>query len=113
MTERRRKEWERKLFHDLKSRTEELKSTFDIDIFQKIKSEDVKFAIRMFHRRHVYEHNGGEADQKYIDDSGDTSVRVKQLLRESADSSLHIIDVELIRSAGLIGSHSARPMDWQ
>ena len=24
-------------------------------------------AKRMFHRRHVYEHRGGEADQKYIE----------------------------------------------
>ena len=39
----------------------------------------------MFHRRHVYEHNGGEVDQKYVDDSGDTSVRLKQALRETPD----------------------------
>ena len=40
----------------------------------------------MFHRRHVYEHKGGEADAKYIADSGDTSVRPKQALQETQES---------------------------
>ncbi len=43
------------------------------------------FAERLFHRRHVYEHKGGEADEKYIADSGE-QVRVKQALRESQQS---------------------------
>jgi hypothetical protein len=110
MTQRRRVEWERKLFHNLKLRAAEFKSVFDIDILQKIRPEDIEFAIRMFHRRHVYEHNGGEVDQKYIDDSGDASVGVKQRLRESADSSLRAIDV--IRQLGKNlhqGFHSILP----
>lgn len=37
----------------------------------------------MFHRRHVYEHNVGEVDQKYLDDSGDTTVRLKQHIHET------------------------------
>jgi hypothetical protein len=37
----------------------------------------------MFQRRHVYEHNGGEVDEKYLRDSGDTSVRLKQTIRET------------------------------
>jgi hypothetical protein len=40
----------------------------------------------MFHRRHVYEHNGGEVDEKYLKDSGDTSVRLKQAIRETQAS---------------------------
>ena len=32
-------------------------------------SPDVAFIRLMFQRRHVYEHNGGEVDQKYLDDS--------------------------------------------
>ena len=49
---------------------EELKGTFDIDILRGFDPSDVAFAKLMFHRRHVYEHNGGEADGKYIADSG-------------------------------------------
>ena len=41
-----------------------------------------------------YEHNGGEVDQKYLDDSADTSVRLKQALRETPDS--------VFRTTGLI-----------
>ena len=48
--------------------------------------KDWRFAVRLFHRRHVYEHNGGEVDQKYLDDSGDTSVKLKQHIHETAPS---------------------------
>ena len=37
----------------------------------------------MFHRRHVYEHNAGEVDQKYLDDSRDTTVQLKQHIHET------------------------------
>jgi hypothetical protein len=42
--------------------------------------------VRMFHRRHVYEHNGGEVDQKYLDDSGDSLVKLKQHVHETRES---------------------------
>lgn len=61
---------ERMRFHDLQAVHEELKGTFDIDILRGFDPSDVAFAKLMFHRRHVYEHNGGEADGKYIADSG-------------------------------------------
>lgn len=32
---------------------------------------------------HVYEHNGGEVDQKYLDNSGDATVRLKQHIHET------------------------------
>lgn len=69
----------------------ELKEIFDIDILDGLKPEDVEFAKLMFHRRHVYEHKGGEADEKYIADSGDISVRPKQALHESQESAHHEI----------------------
>ncbi len=93
MTLARRKQWERKLFHNLKSCAEELRAVFDIPILKHLSSEDIEIAALMFHRRHVYEHNGGEADEKYISDSGDTSVRPKQVLRESRDSALRIAEL--------------------
>jgi hypothetical protein len=77
---------ERMRFLNLDSVRAELKSVFDIDICDGLKDTEVAFASRMFHRRHVYEHNGGEADEKYIADSGDKSVRLKQALRESQQS---------------------------
>jgi len=40
----------------------------------------------MFLRRHIYKHNGGQVDQKYLDDSEDTSVKLGQAVRESPDA---------------------------
>lgn len=85
MRPERRASLEGALFHNLK-RAEDLKGWFGIDLLQGLDADDVAFIRLMFHRRHVYEHNGGEVDQKYLDDSGDTSVRLKQALRETPDS---------------------------
>lgn len=90
MTEVRRKEWKKKLFHNLKPCAEALNAVFDIDIFKGLQPSDIEFASLRFHRRHVYEHNGGEADDKYIRDSGDTSVRPKQVIRESQQNAFDI-----------------------
>ena len=48
-----------KTFQNLRATASEMK-----DIFDGLKSADVEFAVLMFHRRHVYEHRGGEADEK-------------------------------------------------
>lgn len=93
MTPARKKHWERKLFHNLKPCAEALETMLDINIFKKIKKKDTDFAILMFHRRHVYEHNGGEVDEKYIRDSGDILVRPKQVIRESAETATRIAQI--------------------
>jgi len=93
MTSRRRKEWDKKLFHNLKPCAEALSITFDINVFGQLVQDDIDFATLMFHRRHVYEHNGGEVDEKYIRDSGDSSVRPKQVIRESRETALRIADL--------------------
>jgi hypothetical protein len=80
----RRREYIRKMrFHDLTVTRKELIGGFDIDICEGLTNQAFEKAVRMFQRRHVYEHHGGEVDQKYLDDSGDTSVRLKQMIRET------------------------------
>jgi hypothetical protein len=93
MMPERRASLEGALFHNPK-RAEDLKAWFGIDLSQGLSGDDAAFIRRIFHRRHVYEHNGGEVDQKYLDDSGDTSVRLKQVLHEAPDS--------IFRMTGLI-----------
>ncbi|MBI5543792.1 MAG: hypothetical protein HY901_07900 [Deltaproteobacteria bacterium] len=83
---RRRKLLERVLFHDLNARAGELKTIFDIDVLKDLGAPDVTFAAMMFERRHVYEHNGGEADERYIQASGDSSVRPKQAIIETREN---------------------------
>jgi hypothetical protein len=90
MTPARRNRLENRRFHNLQSVAADLKEILDINILDGMKPEDVEFAKLMFHRRHVYEHKGGEADEKYIEDSGDNSVRPKQLLRETVESAHRI-----------------------
>ncbi|MBU4590615.1 MAG: hypothetical protein KKG01_06800 [Candidatus Omnitrophica bacterium] len=95
MTPARQKEWSGKLFHNIKPCADAFKSIFDIDAFKNFKQDEIDFVVLMFHRRHIYEHNGGEVDEKYIRDSGDTSVRVKQVIRESSKTASRIVDLVL------------------
>jgi hypothetical protein len=110
LTQRRRNRLESRRFHNLGSVAVELKEIFDIDILDGLKPEDVEFAKRMFYRRHVYEHRGGEADEKYIADSGDTSVRPKQALHETQESA-HQIAGLVLKMAGNLhhGFHEILP----
>jgi hypothetical protein len=70
-------------FHDLSATRRELMGGFDIDICDGLTEAEIATGTRSFQRRHVYEHNGGEVDEKYLRDSGDTSVRQKQTIRET------------------------------
>ena len=70
-------------FHDLAATRKELTGGFDIDICEGLTDGEIATATRSFQRRHVYEHNGGEVDEKYMRDSGDASVRLKQTIRET------------------------------
>jgi len=85
-------------FHDLQDLQDVFEKWFGIDSCKGMKDADRKFTARMFHRRHLYEHNGGEVDQKYIDESGDTTVRLKQRLRES-QADAHALLGHLVRIA--------------
>lgn len=91
MRAKRKSALERALFHNLKPRADEMKAAFNIDLFESLTADDVAFITRMFLRRHVYEHNGGEVDERYITESGDTTVRLKQRIRETAESTTRAV----------------------
>jgi hypothetical protein len=99
LTTSRKTRLENRRFHNLQIVADELKEIFGIDILDGVKSDDVEFARLMFHRRHVYEHKGGEADEKYIADSADASVRPKQALHETQESA-HRIAGLVVKMAG-------------
>lgn len=92
-----------RLFHDLERVAADFKEVFDIDVLKGIEGDDLKFAVRMFHRRHVYEHKGGEADEKYISESGD-NVRIKQVLHESQESAHRISSIVMKLGANVHGA---------
>jgi hypothetical protein len=83
----------RMLFHNIKKRSREMKHWFDIDLYKGMSSDDIALLERMFARRHVYEHCGGEVDQQYIDETGDTTVRLKQSIREAREPVLETISL--------------------
>ena len=83
MSQRRKQRLSTQGFHGLSDMAEILRTWFDIDIFSRVGEGEQARTVLMFHRRHIYEHNVGEVDQKYLDDSGDTTVRLKQHIRET------------------------------
>lgn len=85
MTAGRKNRLKKQRFHDVEDLRKTLKDWFDIDPCKGMQENERLFTIRMFQRRHVYEHNGGEVDQKYLTDSGDTSVRLKQHIHETRE----------------------------
>ncbi len=98
MRSARRERIRKMRFHDLATTRKELLGGFDIDICEGLTEGDIATATRMFHRRHVYEHNGGEVDEKYLRDSGDTSVRLKQSIRETKEA-VHTFANVVVRMA--------------
>ena len=114
LTTARRNRLTNRRFHNLRIVAADLKEIFDIDILGGLKADDVEFGALMFHRRHVYEHKGGEADEKYIDDSGDTSVRPKQAIRETQESAHRIAGLVLKMSENLQrGFHEILPPEQE
>lgn len=85
MTSRRITRLTKYSFHDLDETRKLLRDWFDIDICSGIKEADVTQARMMFYRRHLYEHNGGEVDEKYLEKSSDATVRLKQVIRETQE----------------------------
>ena len=84
MRPRRRKELLETLFHGIDA-ADILKRTFDIDL---LKGMDHKtgFLRIMFQRRHVFEHEGGVATRRYLDESGDKSITEGTLIRETREN---------------------------
>ncbi|MFA4906511.1 MAG: hypothetical protein WC645_08420 [Candidatus Margulisiibacteriota bacterium] len=91
MTKPRKNRLSKQRFYDLKEICTTLKEWFDINLCAGMKEDEYGFVVRMFHRRHVYEHNGGEVDQKYLDDSGDTTVRLKQHIHETQQDAHNLL----------------------
>ena len=84
LSKRRAERLHRGRFHDLEE-TDDVLQWFDINVLTGLEPGEVAFLKRMFLRRHVYEHKGGEVDQAYLEASRDTSVRLKQHISESVE----------------------------
>lgn len=99
-------------FHDFDEVVRLFDGWFGIELLKGVKPAEASFAKLMFHRRHVYEHKGGEADDKYIKDSDDNGVRLKQRLRNSQQDANELLGVLLRMGRNLhAGFHELLPPD--
>ena len=73
-------------FHNLERVVNQFKNFFDIDLLKGVNNQDYSFVQLMFHRRHVYEHLGGQVDNDYLLNSKDTSVKLRQTINETQGS---------------------------
>ena len=97
-------------FHDFDEVCRIFSEWFGIELLKGIKPAEVSFAKLMFHRRHVYEHKGGEADEKYLSDSGESTVRLKQRLRNTQQEGNDLLGILLkIARALHVGFHELLP----
>jgi predicted nucleic acid-binding Zn-ribbon protein len=87
----RQKDLERFVFHDIESPViASLKQMLDIDLLRGIDAE-LKFLRMMIERRHIFEHNAGVADDRYVRLSGDPNGRAGVLLRETRENAHRLI----------------------
>ena len=68
-------------FQNITTAVESMKNWYGFDIFTDISQKDQDFLNKMFNRRHVFTHNAGRVDQKYINNTGDKSVLINQVIR--------------------------------
>ncbi len=90
MKESRKNQLERLLFHNLDKFDELLGRCFDINLLKGM-AADRDFVNRMFLRRHVFEHNGGVATQRYVEESGDENIEKGDLIRETLENANRFI----------------------
>lgn len=77
----------RLVFHDIESETfKRLKDFFDLNPLKGIADKDARFIRLMMERRHVFEHNAGVIDRRYLERSGDEDAVEGNLLRENREN---------------------------
>jgi len=110
----RKAELERLVFHDVDSATiGAMKSMFDLDLLRGL-ADELPFIKLMMHRRHLYEHNAGVADERYVRESGDQDARLGILIRETQGNA-HNLMGGLTRMIGNFDSdfHEIfQPTEW-
>lgn len=111
MTPIRKKKWERANFAQIETVAKNLKDDFDIDILKRIDAAHIEHAKRMFCRRHLHAHRGGVVDQMYLDESGDTTVHLGLLLKETREDVIGVTQAILKVAKNLHeGFHSIIPV---
>jgi hypothetical protein len=80
-TPRRRKAISELSLMSLKSADQRLREWYGFELLTGIDQAERDFVNTMFNRRHLFAHNGGKVDQEYLDKTGDTTVRLNEVIR--------------------------------
>jgi hypothetical protein len=92
MKRARRSEFKRLIFHDVDSPTiGAMRSMFDVDVLRNL-GEEIGFVRMMMQRRHLFEHNAGVADERYVKMSVDPEAREGVLVRETQANAHRLIN---------------------
>ncbi len=84
--------------HNVRSVREKLIHWYDIDIFEGLPATDVDFLNKMVNRRHIFTHKGGQVDQEYLDNTGDTTVKLHEVIRFRSNEIKRLIPI--VRGCG-------------
>lgn len=76
-----------------------IRDWYGFEILEGVSDLDRRFLNVMFNRRHVFTHNAGRVDQEYLDNTGDTTVRLNEVLRVRSKEIRRLIP--LVRECGL------------
>jgi len=111
MIEARRNRLKDKLFHNLKACVEDFRAIFGVDLLKGGDPGDLEFGTMMFARRHVYEHKGGVADARYVEEIGDPSFCTGELIRESKENAARLASIVVRMARNLhTGFHDMLPV---
>jgi len=80
---------------------------YGFNFLENVSKKDHKFLYRMFNRRHLFIHNAGRVDQEYLDNTGDTSVRLNQVLRVRSKEINRLIKLVMEAGQRLIQGYEA------
>jgi hypothetical protein len=76
---------------------------YGFGIFDKgFPDDDRKFVNKMFNRRHLIAHKGGRVDQEYLDNTGDTSVRLHEAIHVHSNEIRRLITLTNTAATNLI-----------
>lgn len=91
-------------FQNIERARERVKELFSFDFSRKLNSNEWAFVIRCFHKRHLYAHKMGVADQSYIDSAGDPFASLGWKVQVQSDEVTHLIEI-LRKIANFISNH--------
>lgn len=85
---KRRKELKKLSFQRVIDAAAQLKNWFAIDLLKNFHEKEKEELKTLFHKRHLFVHNSGRVDQKYLDETKDDNLKLYQTIK------LYKVDIE-------------------